>query len=315
VRKDDCVTTGRKLTIAVSGASGLIGSALVPRLRGHGHTVQRLVRRPAAAEDEVSWDPASHHLDPTALTGVDAVVHLAGAGIGDKRWSPAYRATILASRVDSTLTISRALAALAEPNRPRTLLSMSATGFYGDTGDRVVDETEGQGTGFLAEVTRAWEDATAPAETAGVRVVTLRTGPVLAAGGGFLGRMLPLARLSLLSPLGSGRQYVPWISLADHLDATEFLLTADGISGPVNLTGPSPVPIGELTDTLLRVLGRPRLAPRVPAFALRLAIGDFADEGVLTGQRAVPRVLEAANHRFAHPTVESALRWATDRPS
>ncbi|MDP9239237.1 MAG: TIGR01777 family oxidoreductase [Actinomycetota bacterium] len=307
--------SSRGFKIAVSGSSGLIGSALVDALAGHGHDVLRLVRRPEAAEGEVSWDPSAHELDPAALAGVDTVVHLAGAGIGDKRWTPAYKAKILASRVDSTQTLSQALAAAPEADRPRALLSMSATGYYGDTGERVVDETDGPGTGFLAEVTRAWEDATAPAEAAGVRVVVLRTGPVLSAAAGFLGRMLPLARLALLSPLGSGRQYVPWISLADHVAAMEFLLTADAVSGPVNLTGPDPVPIAELTDTLLRVLGRPRLAPRVPAVALRLALGDFADEGVLTGQRAVPRVLEAAGHEFAHPTVESALRWATDRPA
>ncbi len=307
------MTTSGRQTIAVSGSTGLIGSALVTALKADGHDVRRLVRRPAVAGDEVSWDPAAHELDPAALADVDAVVHLAGAGIGDKRWTPSYQAEILASRVDGTLTVSQAMA--AAPERPRVLLAMSATGYYGDTGERVVDETDPPGRGFLAEVTRAWEDATAPAETAGVRIVKLRTGPVLAPSGGFLGRMLPLARLGLLSPLGSGRQYVPWISLADHLKATQFLLTADDVSGPANLTGPAPVPIAELTGTLLKVLGRPRLAPRVPAFALRLALGKFADEGVLTGQRALPRVLEAAGYRFAHPTVEAALRWATDRPA
>lgn len=302
------------LRIAVSGSSGLIGSALVDTLVAHGHDVLRLVRRPAAAEGEVSWDPAAHVLDPGDLARIDAVVHLSGAGIGDKRWTPAYKAKILASRVDSTLTLSEALAAAPEADRPRVMLSMSAVGYYGDTGDRVVDETDGPGTGFLAEVTRAWEDATAQADAAGVRVVTLRTGPVLSPAGGFLGRMLPLARLALLSPLGSGRQYLPWISLADQVTSMEFLLTADDVRGPVNLTGPAPVPMAELTDTLLRVLGRPRLAPRVPSLALRLAIGEFADEGVLTSTRAVPRVLEDAGHSFVHPTVEAALRWATDRP-
>jgi uncharacterized protein (TIGR01777 family) len=306
------VETGRRLTVAITGAAGLIGSALVPALRDDGHEVLRLVRRPVERDDELSWDPATRTLDPAALASVDAVVHLAGAGIGDRRWTPAYKASVLSSRVDGTLAVSQAMA--AAPARPRVLLSMSASGFYGDTGDRVVDEKAPPGTGFLAEVSREWEEATAPAAAAGVRVVTMRTGPVLAGSGGFLGRMLPLARVALLSPLGSGRQYVPWISLADHRDAVRFLLRAEDLSGPVNVTAPRPATMAEITDTLLKVLGRPRLAPRVPAFALRLALGEFADEGVLTGQRAIPAVLAAAGHEFAHPTVEAALRWATGRP-
>lgn len=303
--------TGQPLVVAVTGASGLIGSALVPALCADGHQVLRLVRRPAAADDEVSWDPATHTLDPASLAEVDAVVHLAGAGIGDRRWTPAYKARVLSSRVDGTQTVSEALAAASD--RPRVLLSMSGAGYYGRSGDATVDESAPAGAGFLAEVCRAWEEATTPAAQAGVRVVTMRTGPVLAPEGGFLGRMLPLARLGLLSPLGSGRQWLPWVSEADYVAAIGFLLGAGTISGPVNLTGPTPVTMAELTGTLLRVLGRPRLAPRVPAFALRLALGEFADEGVLHGQRAVPAALQAAGYTFAHPTVESALRWATGR--
>ncbi len=311
MRENRSVQSSHPLSIAVTGAAGLLGSALVPMLRADGHAVLRCVRRPATADDELTWDPAARGLDPAAQAKVDAVIHLAGVGIGDRRWTPAYKAKIRDSRVDGTLTVSTAMAAAAP--RPRVLLSMSGSGYYGITGDRAVDESAPAGSGFLAEVCQAWEEATAPAQAAGVRVVRMRTGPVLAGQGGILGRMLPLARLGLLSPLGSGGQYVSWISLTDYLDAVVFLLGAD-VAGPVNVNGPHPVTMTELTSTLLAVLGRPRLLPRVPAFALRAALGEFADEGVLRGQRVLPRVLESAGHRFAHPTVDSALRWATTRP-
>ncbi len=299
------------MRIVLTGASGLIGSALVDFLRAADHEVLRLVRRPVTAADELTWDPAGHVLDPASLSSVDAVIHLAGAGIGDKRWSAAYKQVVMDSRVDGTVTVSEALAA-AHP-RPRVLLSMSGTGWYGDTGDRVVDESGPPGEGFLAQVCAAWEAATQAAEDAGVRVIRMRTGPVLTGSGGMLDRMLPLARLGLLSPLGSGRQYVSWVSLADQLDAIGALLSADHISGPVNVTGPEPVTMAELTNTLLSVLGRPRLAPRVPSAALRIALGGFADEGVLKSQRCVPAVLTDAGHTFRHPTVAAALRWATQR--
>ena len=301
------------MKIVVTGASGLIGTPLLAALRADGHDVRRLVRRPPTAADEVTWDPARRQLDPAALPSVDAVVHLAGAGIADKRWTAAYRRTVLASRVDGTTTISEAIAA-AQP-RPPVLLSMSGIGYYGDTGDRIVDESAPAGAGFMAEVCQAWEAATAPARAAGVRVVEMRTAPVLTAAGGTLGRMLPLAKLGLLSPLGSGRQYVSWISMADLLDVVQFLLGADGVSGPVNVTSPQAVTMAELTGTLLRVAGRPRLAPRVPALALRLALGGFADEGVLSGPRVRPAVLEAAGYHFRHPDLETALRVATGRPA
>jgi uncharacterized protein (TIGR01777 family) len=295
------------MRIAVTGASGLIGSALVPALRQDGHSVVRLVRREARAADELSWDPAEHRLDPGALDDVDAVVHLSGAGVGDKRWTRAYMQELIDSRVDSTTTIATALAHAAP--RPRVLLSGSAVGWYGDTGAAAVDETAPNGTGFLAELGRAWEAATRPAEEAGVRVAHLRTGLVLAPKGGLLGRLAPLFRLGLGGRLGSGRQYQPWISLADEVDAIRFLLTADDISGPVNLTGPEPVTNAEFTRVLGGVLNRPTVLT-VPAFALRIALDGFADEGALIGQRAVPRVLTEHGFTFSHRELEPALRWA-----
>ena len=291
------------MKIAVTGASGLIGSALVPSLRRGGHEVVRLVRRGSSAPDEVMWDPGAHRLDPAALADVDAVVHLAGAGVGDRRWTSSYRRTVLRSRVDGTTTVARALAE-ADP-RPRVLLSGSAIGWYGDTGDRVVDESSPSGEGFLAEVCRQWEGATAPAEQAGVRVAHLRTGVVMAAHGGALAQQLPLFRLGLGGRLGSGRQWVSWISLPDQVRAMEFLLTAD-VAGPVNLVAPEPVTNAELTRTLGQALHRPAVLP-VPGLALRLALGEFAEEAVLAGQRVVPRVLAEAGFTPLHPDLPQAL--------
>jgi uncharacterized protein len=295
--------------IAITGASGLIGSALVPVLEQDGHAVVRLVRRPPRDGGEIGWDPARRALDPAALAGVDAVIHLAGAGIGDRRWTAAYRRELRESRVDGTTTISEAIAR-AEP-RPRALLSASAVGWYGDTGDRAVDETAPSGEGFLAELCREWEGATAPAERAGVRVAHLRSGLILAPGGGLLGRLLPIYKAGLGGRLASGRQYWSWISLADEIRAMRWLLDGDQ-SGPVNLTGPQPVTNAEFSGTLGRVLHRPALLP-APALALRIAIGPFADEGVIAGQRVLPGVLTAAGFPFRHTTVERALRWATGR--
>ncbi|HVQ90454.1 MAG TPA: TIGR01777 family oxidoreductase [Mycobacteriales bacterium] len=294
--------------IAITGARGLIGSALVPALEGVGHTVVPLVRRTPRA-GEVGWDPARRQLNPADLSGTDAVIHLAGAGIGDRRWTPAYKRTLLDSRVDGTTTLSEAIAA-AEP-RPPVLLSSSAIGWYGDTGDRAVDESAPAGSDFLGDLCRRWEEATRAAADAGVRVVHLRTGLVCAGKGGLLGRLLPLFRLCLGGKLGTGKQYWSWISLADEISAIQHLLDSD-VSGPVNLTGPEPVTNAEFTKVLGRVLGRPTLAP-VPAFALRIAVGEFADVGVLTSQRVLPKVLESSAYPFQHSTVEATLRWATGR--
>lgn len=298
------------MKVGVTGASGLIGSALVPELHRRGHDVVRFVRRPTRGADEVRWDPAQGRLEPAALADVDAVVHLASVNVGDRRWTAKRKAAILASRVDGTTTISTAMAA-AEP-RPRVLLSASAVGWYGDGGDRVLIETAPAGDGWLAELVIRWEAATAAAQDAGVRVAHLRSGLVCARRGGIMGRVLPLFKLGLGSRLDGGQQYWPLISLVDEVSAIGFVLDQD-IRGPVNLTGPEPVTNAEFTQTLRRVLGRPPV-PAVPALALRLVLGsERAGEIVLIGQRAVPRVLLDHGFVFAHPSAEAILRYTAKR--
>lgn len=290
-----------RLTVAVTGASGLIGTALLPALRAAGHDVVRLVRGDDGAPDARRWDGRS--VDPRLLEDVDAVVHLAGAGVADKRWTDAYKTVVLGSRVAGTTAVSTALAS-ARPDA--VLLSASAVGYYGDTGDRLTDETGPSGEGFLAEVCRQWEASTAAAEQAGVRVAHLRTGIVLSRQGGALSKQLPVFKAGAGAPLGSGRQYVPWISLQDEVAAVVHLLTAD-VRGPVNLVGPAPVTNREFTRALGRAVHRPTLPLAVPGPVLRLALGDFAQEGVLTGQRLAPAVLQRTGFAFAHRTVDEAL--------
>jgi len=292
------------MKIVVTGASGLLGSALVTNLRGDGHDVVRLVRRPPRPGDEEQCHPAAHELDPSIISGVDAVVHLAGVGVGDKRWTDDYKRSIRASRIDGTTTVAAALAAADQP--PKVLLSASAVGFYGDTGEDQVDETSACGNGFLAEVVRDWEAATAPATEPGARVVTMRTGVVLARKGGALGKVLPLFRLGLGGRLGDGLQWMSWIALPDYLFALRFLLDHDDVSGPVNVTSPEPVRNREYTKAIGRAVHRPALAI-VPATALRAALGGFADEGVLVSQRVVPTRLENAGFNFAFGDIDSAL--------
>ena len=296
------------MRIAVTGSSGLIGSALVPHLRAAGHEVQRVVRRAAAAPDEITWDPERGTVDLVALNGVDAVVHLAGAGVGDHRWTDAYKREILDSRVNGTTTIVRAMQQVEQ--RPRVLVSASAIGWYGDTGDRIVDETAPAGTGFLADVVRAWEGASQVAVESGIRVVNPRTGLVVAKSGGAWARMFPLFKLGLGGKLGNGKQYWSWISLRDEVCALQFLLEQDHLHGAVNLTGPVPVTNAEVTSAMGRVLGRPTLLP-APAFALKAALGEFSTE-VLSSSRVVPSVLEQAQFRFQDTTIDSAIRTALD---
>jgi uncharacterized protein (TIGR01777 family) len=292
--------------VLVTGASGLIGSALLPALRADGHEVMTLVRREPAGPDEVRWDPAAGRLDAARLAGCDAAVHLAGAPVG-KRWTRSYKNSIMDSRVLSTSLLARALAGL-DP-RPRVLLSASGIDFYGDTGERPVTEESPSGEGFLAEVCRRWEAAADPAREVGIRTVTMRSGIVLSRAGGALRRQLPIFRLGLGGRLGSGRQYTSWISLRDEVAAMRFLLTADEVAGPVNLTSPQPVTNREFTAQLARAVHRPAVLP-VPGAALRAALGQFATEAVLGGHRVLPARLQSAGYVFADPTLSAALAGA-----
>lgn len=294
------------MTIIVTGSSGLLGSALARALRAEGTRVVSLVRRAPQGPDESFWNPARGLLDPAVLRGAAAVVHLAGAGIGDRRWNDDVRREVVRSRVEGTRTLVRALTESAA--RPPALLSASAIGFYGDTGDREVDETSPPGEGFLArDVVVPWEAETVPAEEAGMRVARLRTGLVLSTDGGMLPRILPIFKLGLGAPLGSGRQYWSWISIDDWVLAVRRVLEDPGISGPVNLTAPEPVTNAEFTRELGRAVHRPVMPLAVPGFVLRTAIGGFAEEGVLTGQRVLPRRLLEAGHTFRHMRLGDAL--------
>ncbi|QGN57600.1 TIGR01777 family oxidoreductase [Nostocoides sp. HKS02] len=288
--------------VAVTGSSGLIGGALSRFLRERGDQVVRLVRRPAAGPHEVQWDPSARHLDPEALRGVDAVVHLAGAGVGDQRWTPAYQQQILASRVDGTATLAEALARLGDGVR---LVCGSAVGFYGDRGDEVLTEESGPGDGFLSEVVRAWEAAADPAREAGLSVAHSRTGIVLAASGGAMARMLPLARLGINGPLGSGRQWWPWITLSDAVAGLAFLVDRPDLTGPVNLVGHSPDRQVDLARALGHRLHRPAVLP-APAFGIKLVLGGFSEE-VLTSKRALPSRLTAAGFVHRNTDLGSAL--------
>jgi hypothetical protein len=293
------------MQVAVTGSSGLIGTALVAALRADGHRVVRLVRTGPAGPDTLVWDPRAERggLDPRSLDGVDAVVHLAGAGIADKRWSEGYQAEIRDSRVRGTRALVSALAAMAVP--PAVLLSGSAIGWYGDTGGREVTESDPPGRGFLPEVVHDWEAAAGEATAAGIRVVTLRSGIVLSPHGGVLGRLLPLFRLGLGGKLGSGRQIMSWIGLSDWVAAARFLLGRDGVTGPVNLTSPNPVSNAEFTSALAHAVHRPALV-FVPVPALKLAIGG-ASSDILSSARVMPQRLLAEGFGFQHAGIAGAL--------
>ena len=293
--------------VAITGASGLIGSALSTFLRARGDEVVHLVRRQPMTSSEVGWDPTTRTLDPGDLSGLTAVVHLAGAGVGDHRWTPAYKHEILTSRVDGTATIATALADLGEPI---ALVSGSAIGAYGDRGEEILTEDSRAGRGFLADVVRAWESATTPAQDAGLRVVHARTGLVLTPRGGAMERILPLARLGLAGPLGTGRQYWSWITLHDEVRALAHLIDQD-LAGPVNLVSTQPMHQGEVMKALGAVLGRPAVLP-APALALKAILGGFAGD-VLASDRILPSVLTASGFVFDHDTIESAMRWLVDQ--
>lgn len=290
--------------IAVTGASGLIGSALVGKLKSDGYTVQRLVRRPTVSSEEIFWNPATQEIDLAALEGVDAVIHLAGAGVGDKRWTKKYKAEILNSRLLGTTTIANAVAQV----KPKVFISSSAIGWYGETGNRAVTESDRGGDDFLAAVCREWEAAADLASD--VRTVKIRTGLVLDPTGGALGRMLPLFRFGLGGKLGNGKQWWSWITLHDQLRAIQFVLENPEISGPVNLTSPNPVTNQEFTSALARALRRPALFP-APAFALKLALGGFSTE-ILGSKKVLPAALQDAGFTFEFPHIGPALDALAD---
>ncbi|MET9698190.1 TIGR01777 family oxidoreductase [Streptomyces sp. NPDC006529] len=294
------------MRIVVTGSAGLIGSALVRSLRTDGHDIVRLVRRAPAAADEAEWDPRRGYVAPGTLTGADAVVHLAGAGVGDHRWSAAYKREIRESRVLGTTAIATAVAAAERP--PAVLVCGSAIGYYGDTGQRAVDESAPAGTGFLPSVCVEWEAAAAPAHAAGVRTVFARTGLVVAAEGGAWGKLFPVFRAGLGGRLGDGRQYWSYISLHDEIAALRHLIDTPALSGPVNLTAPEPLTNREVTAAMGRVLRRPTVCA-VPAAAMRLALGEFAED-VLGSQRVRPARLLESGFVFRHPGIEDAIRAA-----
>ncbi len=293
------------MRIAVTGASGLIGGALVPHLRADGHEVVRMVRRASGATDEVTWDPMGGTVDLVGLTGVDAIIHLAGAGVGDHRWTDEYKATIRDSRSVGTATLATALASMDRP--PSVLVSGSAIGFYGDTGDDEVDESSPAGAGFLADVVVAWEAAAQPARDAGLRVVHPRTGLVVAGRGGAWAKLWPLVRMGVGGRFGSGRQWWSFISLRDEIAALTYLLDHP-LEGPVNLTAPNPVTNAGMITAMGQLLHRPTLLP-VPAKALQVALGEFSSE-ILGSARVLPARLVESGFEFQDPTIDRALAYA-----
>jgi len=284
--------------IAITGASGLIGTALVGHLKSEGHTVQRFVRRPVVAPDEIQWDPKTGYVDIETLRGVDAVIHLAGVGVGDKRWTKKYKSEILNSRLLGTTAIAHAVNEV----KPQVFISASAIGWYGESGNRSVVESDRVGDDFLAAVCREWEGAADLATD--VRTVKIRTGLVLDPTGGALGRMLPLFRLGLGGKLGNGKQWWSWITLHDVIRAITFLLE-NKVSGPVNLTSPNPVTNQEFTSALARAMHRPALFP-APAIALKIALGGFSSE-ILGSKKVTPQVLTDAGFTWDYPHITNAL--------
>jgi uncharacterized protein len=299
------------MLVAVTGASGLIGTAVVRRLRAEGHQVLRLTRSRPSGPDQLQWDPMAGRLDPDALAKADAVVHLAARNIGDRlRWTAATKRDLLQTRVEGTGLVAETMAGLAEG--PRVLVCASGVGFYGDRGDEVLTEASSGGRGFLADVVRRWEEAADPARAAGLRVVHLRTGPVQTAAGAGLPKQALMFRLGVGGRLGSGRQWLSWISLDDIAGAYLHALTREDLDGPVNAVAPNPVTNAEFTATLARVLHRPAVL-HIPAFGPRLVLGEAADELLFVSQRARPARLLATGYRFQFPELEPALRHTLGR--
>ncbi len=289
------------MDVAITGSSGLIGSALVPHLRAAGHNPVAVTR---SGDKGIRWDPARGEIDAASLEGIGAVVHLAGEGIAEKRWTAQQKQRILNSRVEGTTLLAKTLAGLNRP--PATLLSGSAVGYYGDRGDEPLTESSPPGTGFLAQVSVRWEESTAAAREAGIRVALLRTGAVLSAEGGVLKKLVPLYRLGVGGRLGSGQQYMSWIGINDEVAIIGWLLDHD-IAGPVNLTAPSPVRNAEFNKAMGAVLRRPSLLP-VPKLAPRLLVGrELADQLLFASARVLPEAVQARGYRFVHPTLDVAL--------
>jgi len=299
------------MRIAVSGSHGLIGSALVQALAQAGHEVVRLVRDGAGGTG-IAWDPERGTLDRSALEGIDAVVHLAGYGIAERRWTAPVKELIRSSRVNGTRLLATALADMVR--RPQVLVAASAIGYYGDRGDTWLEEDSEPGTGFLADVCRAWEAAAEPARAAGIRTVTARIGIVLSPEGGALQRMLLPFKLGLGGRIGSGQQYMSWVACDDVVAAIQFAIEQSSLAGPVNVVAPEPVTNREFTQVLARVLRRPAFLP-LPSFLARLAFGEMADALLLASTRVRPRRLLEAGYTFRFPTLEAALRHLLQRPA
>ena len=301
------------MDVLVTGSHGLIGSALIRKLRAADHRVRRLVRDEPEGRDDVRWDPVAGTIEVARLEGLDAVVHLAGAGIGDKKWTPERKQLIRESRTQGTELLARTLAGLAQP--PAVFVSGSGVGYYGNRGDTELTEEAAPGDDFPARLCVDWEAATAPAAEAGIRVVTIRTGIVLAAHGGALKRMLLPYKLGLGGRIGSGEQYMSWITLDDHVDAVRHVLATESVAGPVNLTAPKPVTNREFTHALGGAVHRPTVLP-TPRFPLKAVYGaELVQHLLVEGQRVVPRVLESSGFEFAHADIDGALRAVLAAPA
>jgi uncharacterized protein len=299
------------MRILMAGASGFLGTHLADRLRGAGHDVTSLVRRPVRQSGEAPWQPAQGQLDSAVVAAADVVVNLSGANVGDKRWTARYKNVLRASRLDTTGTIAHAITQLPPEDRPRVLMQASGVGYYGDTGDRPADEETPAGRTFLADLCRVWEAAARPAEDAGTRVVLLRTAPLIDASGGLLKPLLLPFKLGAGARIGGGRQWMAWMALADWLGAVEFLIEREDVAGPVNMVGAEPATNAEFTRAFGRAVHRPAVFA-IPGRALDLAVGGLAEE-LQISQRAVPAMLKKAGFHWSYPTVESALRAAVDR--